>query len=256
MSPEASIAALGSLVIGVVDTLLVVRVLRAWRRTRKRPHLLIALGVAASYAAALGACLVLAAQGSPELRAGGAWWLARGLAFVGAGLAYGLVGLFAADAFGSTRTARVIAATTLVALVVLAAIGVATHDASVATPATTAWWFRVPFVTLALGGSLFGAVRAISLSRAYTTARRAGRPVDAVALGRMRTMAAGFLTMALGQLPLLCFAPGGRFDDPAGLVCVAAIMLGALGFVLACVATWATPGWLRARWTAGGSAAT
>ena len=75
--------------------------------------------------------------------------------------------------------------------------------------------------------------------------------VDAVALGRMRTMALGFLAMAAGQAPLLGFAPGGRFDDPVGLSCVALIMLGALGFVLACVATWATPAWLRARWTAG-----
>lgn len=254
MNLYASIAALGALVIGVVDTLLVVRVLRAWRRTRKRPHLLIALGVVASYAAAVGACLVLAAEGSPALHVGAAWWLARGLSFVGAGLAYGLVGLFAADAFGTTRAARLVAAATLGALVVLGAVGVATHETSVATPATTAWWFRVPFVALALGGSLFGALRARKLATAYTAARRAGRAVDGVGLGRMRTMALGFLTMAVGQVPLLGFAPGGRFDDPAGLACVAVIMLGALGFVLACVATWATPAWLRRRWAAGSGA--
>ena len=39
-----------------------------------------------------------------------------------------------------------------------------------------------------------------------------------------------------------------------GLGCVAAIMLGALGFVLACVATWATPAWLRVRWLGTGAA--
>jgi hypothetical protein len=56
--------------------------------------------------------------------------------------------------------------------------------------------------------------------------------------------------MAAGQTPLAFFAPGGRFDTPLGLVGVGIIMLGALGFVLACVATWATPKWLRARWEA------
>lgn len=252
MSVEAVLALLGVVVIGTVDGLLVARVLRAWRKTHKRPHLVIAAGIVASFVAVVGVALVLAARGAPALATGVPWLVARSCAFVGAGLAFGLVALFAASAFGRSGLERGLAASILVALVSLGAVGVTTYDASIATPATTGWTFRLVFVGLALFGSIGGAVRATRLTNVYGVAARAGRTVDRVALGRMETMARGFVAMAIGEAPLLGFEPAGRFDTPLGLVCVATILLGAFGFVLACVATWATPGWLRARWQAEG----
>ena len=74
--------------------------------------------------------------------------------------------------------------------------------------------------------------------------------MDPVALGRMHVMAQGFVAMAIGQLALIGFAHEGRFDSITGLVMVSLVMLGGLGFALSCVATWATPAWLRTRWEA------
>lgn len=250
MAAHSVLAVAGVAVVGLVDGVLIARVLRAYRSSRRRPHLVIAAGVAASFLAVIGCSIVLAAQGTPGLR-DGAWWpLARALCFVGAGLAYGLVGLFATSAFGRSRWAEAGGVSAIAALVGLAIAGLRTHGPEVATPATLAWELRVPFVGIAVAGSSFGAARAASLARAYSSARRRGRQVDPVALGRMRLMARGFLAMAGGQLPILVFEPRGRFDDALGLTCVGAILLGALGFTLACVGTWATPQWLRARWEA------
>ena len=250
MSVHAVLATSGVVVVATVDTLLVLRVLRAYRVTHRTPHLVVAAGIVASFCAVVGASLVFAAEGAPELRGGWLFSLARALAFVGAALAYGLVGLFAATAYGRSRAARPLAAAMLVGLVVVAGAALALHPKEVATPATTRWAFRGPFLALSLAGSLGGWVRARVVSRTYEAARRTGRVVDAVVLGRMRTMATGFLCMVIGQAAFVGYAPYGAFDTPLGLASTAVILLGALGFTLACVATWATPAWLRAKWEA------
>jgi hypothetical protein len=74
--------------------------------------------------------------------------------------------------------------------------------------------------------------------------------VDPVALGRMHAMSGGFFCMAASQAALLGFGYRAGFDSVVGLFLVGLVMLGALGFSLACVATWATPAWVRARWEA------
>lgn len=248
MSTQALLATAGVLVVGTVDTLLALRVLRAYRKARRTPHLWIAVGIGCSFAAVVGATIVFAAEGMPELRSTSAWVTARWLGFLGAAASYGMVGVFAASAFGRSRAVGRAAWSALALLVGLAAWGVVHEPPEAGTVATTTWTFRAPFVVLSLSGSCFGCIEALSLARAYGRAGRAGRWVDRMALGRMRMMGRGFASMALGQLALLGFAPGGRFDTPVGYACVTALMLGALGFVLACVGTWATPAFLRTRW--------
>lgn len=251
MPVEALLGAAGVVVVGVTDVLLARRVMRAYRRARRPPHLVIVAGIASSFFAVLGATIVFAAQGIPGLEATAAWDVARWTGFVGAAAAYGLVGVFAASAFSISKTLTRASWAVLAALVLLAALGVVVSPREIGTIATTPWLVRVPFVALALAGSGYGWVDARSLVRAYDEARAAGRNVDRVALGRMRTMGHGFAAMALGQAPMLLFPPGGRFDTPLGYAAVTLLMLGALGFVLACVAVWATPDFVRDRWRAG-----
>ena len=250
MTPEAAVATTGAVVIGVVDALIVARVLRAYGRSRRRPHLVIAAGIAASYVAVIGACLVLGAHGDPGLASGSWWTVARSAGLLGPALAYGLVGVFAAEAFARRQVTKRLSFVVLLALVAVAAAALVLEAPAVATPATMRWSLRVPFVALSLAGSLGGGLRALRLTRAYRAARSSGRPVDPVALGRMHVMAQGFVAMAIGQLALIGFAHEGRFASITGLVMVSLVMLGGLGFALSCVATWATPAWLRTRWEA------
>ncbi len=246
MATAALLAVIGIVVVAITDTLLALRVLRAYRASRRSAHLVIVLGITASFVAVVGIALVLAIHSEPTLTGTTLHTVARWLSFTGAGLAYGFVGVFASLAFGE-RVARGIAVLGLVGL-----LGIGGHaaetDASVATPATMDWALRVPFVAIAIAGSLYGAVSARRLARLYEKARAAGRDVDRVALARMRTMGGGFFAMSASQLALAGFAPHGAFDTPLGFSLVGVILLGALVFVLACVATWSTPAWLRARW--------
>lgn len=251
MALEVVLAIAGMIVVALVDTLLVTRVVRAYRKVRRAPHLAIAAGVAASYVAVLGVSIVFAATGEPELAGTVLFEAARWLSFVGAALAYGLVGVFAALAFGGSRAATALSWLALAGLVTIAALAAHSQPTEVSTPATMDWALRVPFIALSLGGSLFGAVTASLLARAYATAARAGRSVDPAALGRMRIMSAGFFAMAVSQLAIGGFTPRGSFVTPLGLCLVTVILLGALLFTLGCIATWATPELLRARWKVG-----
>lgn len=246
MATEAALAVAAVLVVALTDTLLALRVLRAYRKSGRAAHLAIVAGISASFFAVVGISLVLAALGEPELAGTGLFVVARWLSFEGAAASYGLVGVFAALAFGE-RPQRVGAVLAAIALLALAATGVETEPLA-PTLATTRWALRVPFVLLAVAGSGYGAFAARRLARLYATARAAGRDVDRVALARMRLIGRGFAAMTASQLALLGFTPGDSFDTPSGLAMVAVILLGALVFVLACVATWATPAWMRARW--------
>lgn len=250
MPIEVVLAAAGVVVVGVTDTLLALRVLRAYRKARRVPHLVIVYGIASSFFAVLGASIVFAAEGSPVLAEGLAWDIARITGFGGAALAYGLVGVFATSALARSAAMKRASYAVLAALASVAAVAALASPREIGTIATTAWGMRLPFVALALLGSGYGFLESRSLVAAYERARAAGRAVDRVALARMRTMGHGFAAMAAGQAPLLGFAPGGRFDTPLGYACVATLLLGALGFVLACVVTWATPAFVRARWEA------
>lgn len=247
MVAEVIVALAGAVVIGVVDALFIRRVAQAYVRTRKRPHLLVALGIAASYVAVLGSCAVLAAQAVPALAGGAPLAIGRGATALGAAAAYGLVGVFAADTFGGPRAFRV-ALAGLAALGGLGLVALATED--VATPVTWRWELRVPFVAISLAGSAGGARAAGALACSYGRAKAAGRHVAGTALGRMRAMCAGFAAMAMSQAAILGFEPRGDFLHPVGIALIALVMLGALGFALACVATWATPEWLRRHWEA------
>lgn len=246
MATEAVLAILGVVIVAITDTMLALRVLRAYRKSRRPAHLVIVLGIAASFVAVLGIALVFASHGEASLVDTRLFEAARWLAFLGAALAYGFVGVFASLAFGE-RGARSLAGLGLAGLVAIGALAL-TSDASLATPATMDWTARVPFLALALAGSSYGGVSSLRLAHLYTRARANGRDVDRVALARMRTMGVGFFAMATSQLALVGFAPRGAYDTPLGFTLVAVILLGALVFVMACVATWATPPWLRARW--------
>lgn len=233
----------------VGDAYMLTRVARAYRRTRRRAHLVLCAGIVSSYVTGVAGSAVFAVSGdAARLPPGLAAW-ARALLFLGAGASFGLLGLFFASAFfPRSRVAIAVGWGVVVAQLSLFGAAWLLEPSSVVTPATATLWLRAPFVALVAATLGFTAHKALGLEAALRRALARGRALDRVALGRMRLIGRAAAITGVGQLGLLGFPTHGAFDDARGYALIAVVMGTAIACVVACVATWATPEWLRRRW--------
>lgn len=231
------------------DAYMFARVVRAYRRTRRRAHLVLAAGIVTSYVTGVaGSALFAVAGDTTKLSPAIAAW-SRAVLFLGAGASFGLLGLFFASAFfPRSRPAIAVGWGVVAAQLALFTAALVIEPASVPTPATATLWLRVPYVALAVGTLIFTAREALGLESSLRRAITRGRALDKVALGRMRLIGRASAITGAGQLALLGFPTHGTFDDARGYSLIGVVMGTAVSCVVACFATWATPEWLKRRW--------
>lgn len=233
----------------VGDTWMLSRVMRVHRRTRRRAHLVLAAGIVTSFLTGVAGSALFAVAGDAKRLPPAVAAASRATLFVGAGASFGLLALFFATAFfPRSRAALAAGWGVLAAQLGLFTSALALEPSSVPTPATATLWLRGPFVALVAGTLAVTAREALGLQAALRRARARGRDIDRVALGRMRLIGRTAAVTGAGQLALLGFPTHGTFDDARGYALIAIAMTTALALVVACVATWATPEWLKRRW--------
>jgi hypothetical protein len=249
VQPEAWVGLTAAVVATPLDAWMIARIVRAYRRSRRAPYLVLALGIAGSYATGLAGCVVVGTSGDFSSVPPAVALLCRATMFIGSAASYGLIAPFAATVFhAGDRRAMALALLVFLAATAIGVVASLTEPATVVTPATMSWPLRVPFTILAAGSLAWIAWRgqraASRMERAVKDA--AGR----VSVHRMRLLGQGSLAAAIGQTGLLIFPEHGRFDDLRGYVAIGVVMSTALAFVLSGVLTWATPDALRRRWEA------
>lgn len=249
MAPEVWIGIAAAVLATPLDAWMLARVVRAYRKSRRMPHLFLGMGIVGSYSTGLAGCVVVATSGELGSLPGAVAAICRTAMFVGSAASYGLVAPFAASVFhAGSRRASALGGGVLFAMIALGVLALASEPSDVSTPATMALGLRAPFTLLASGSLGWIAWRSLR-----AVARMDGSVKDAagrVALARMRALGRGSLAASVGQTALLAFPEHGRFDDLRGYVAIGIVMTTALAFVVAGVLTWATPDALRRRWEA------
>ena len=198
VGPEAWLGLAAAALATPLDAWMLSRVVRAYVKARRTPHLFLALGIVGSYVTGLAGCVVVGTTGDLSSIPPAVAALCRGTMFVGAGVSYGLVAPFAASVFhGGSRAFAALAAAMLVLETGLGIVALAIEPASVVTPATMALGLRVPFVALASGSLGWVAWRA--LRGAARMERSVKDAAGRVGLAHQRRQSAGLWQRRLSR---------------------------------------------------------